>query len=323
MDREALQNLDATSYEILAPAEGKRQRRFSMLANTGASVQRMFGKAIFDLSGIELGKKIPILADHDSTKRAGYANKAELTEEGLVLSGVLLSNETGKQIAEESDEGFPFQASIGLSVSEWLEVEEGSTHEVNGREVAGPIAVALKSRLLESSFLMAGADHNTHAIALAAAQQQKEAHMTPEAFLAANPEAVAAWQEEAAQAARTTQRADLGAYLAAFPGRESFATEHFIAGSTLLEAKAALSDVLVTELAAAKAAPAPVDPTLEALATQAPGVGFSGGDNEPGSPPAPTVETLWERPEIRSEFRHNHNAYLHMAERGLIQELNG
>ena len=322
MAKDALQNLDVGSFEILEPAEGKRRRRFRMVANTGAPVSRMFGKAVFDLAGIEMAKKIPILADHDSKLRAGFADKAELTDEGLVLSGVLLSNDTGKQIAAESDEGFPFQASVGLQVSQWLEVEAGDTLEVNGREVTGPISVAVKSRLLESSFLMAGADSKTSSVVLS-----KEALMTPDAFLAANPEAVAAWKNEAADAARKAQREELGAYLAAFPGREAWAQQRFVAGDSLLEAKAALSDVLQEELTAVKDAP-PAKPTkaetdaktLEALAARAPGVGFNG---QVAEKTAPTTQTLWQDPKIQAEFGGSHTAYLQSVNRGLIEELNG
>lgn len=327
MDRELIQNLDAGTFQILAPTEGKRRRRFRMVAHTGKNaIQRMFGKAVFDLSGIQMGAKVPILMDHDASKRVGFADKAELTDEGLVLTGFLMSNEHGKQIALESDEGFPFASSVGLSEIAWEELAEGDTTEVNGLEFKGPMSVARKSRLLESSFLMAGADKDTHAVALAA--QAKEADMKPEAFKAAHPEAVAAWEEAAAVAARTAQREELGAYLAAFPGRQEFAVAQFQTGATLLEAKAALSDVLTVELAAAKAAPPPVNPkatadaaTLAKLAASAPGVGFDGQTQ--GQPPKPTVVTLWQDPKIQGEFNGNHAAYLQAVKRGLVTELAG
>lgn len=330
MSRDALQKLDVVSFTLADHEEGKdgkkKRRRFKMLANTGDSVARMFGKAVFSLEGIEMAKKIPILADHDPTKRVGFADKAELTDEGLELSGFLLSSAAGKQFAEESDEGFPFQASIGLQVSQWLEVEAGDTTEVNGQEFAGPISVAVKSRLLETSVLMAGADHQTHAIALSKEAPMK---MTPEEFLAANPEAVAAWKNDADAEARKAQREELGTYLAAFPGRETWAQQQFIKGASLLEAKAALSDVLMEELAAAKAAPLapPVDPKVAAdaealalLAAKAPGVGFVAATSEPGA--KPTLDTLWAEPRIRAEFGGNRNAFRLAALKGLIMEVN-
>lgn len=152
--------------------------------------------------------------------------------------------------------------------------------------------------------------------------------MTPEEFLAANPEAVAAWQKTAADEAREAQIQSLNALTAAFPDRWPFAVACFVEGKSLLEAKAALSDVLTeenatlkleaTQLAASAPAPKP-NVTLEALAAQAPGVGFSGGDADRE---APTFETLWEDPAVQAEFLGNKNAFRIAAARGLIKELN-
>ncbi len=322
MGREEIQKLESGELQILAATEGDKRRRFRMLAYSGAPVERMFGRAVFDLAGIEIAKKTPILADHDLALRAGFSDRHEMTAEGLVLEGFLLSNEVGERLASESDEGFPFQASVGLRVSQWLEIESGETHRVNGMDVPGPVSVAVTSRLVESSFLTYGADRTTHAVALAA--QSEERIMKPEAFEAANPEAVAAWKDAAADVARLEQREALGEYLAAFPDRLEFAVAKFRLGETLLEARAALSDVLLEELAAAKAAP-PAKPdadaaTLAKLAAKAPGVGFDGARQ--GDPTKPTAETLWQNPTIQGEFGGSRAAFLQAIGHGLIEELN-
>lgn len=152
--------------------------------------------------------------------------------------------------------------------------------------------------------------------------------MSPEEFLAANPEAVAAWQDAAATEAKAAQRTELGEYLVAFPGREVWAQGQFIAGASLLEAKAALSDVLTVELAAAKVKPdadavkAAADAaTLAALAANAPGVGFDGQTQ--GQPAKATVHTLWADPNFRAEFGGNRAAFLQLAQRGKVKELQG
>lgn len=83
------------------------------------------------------------------------------------------------------------------------------------------------------------------------------------AFAAANPEdpavkSLIAQGQQAASAnvktdAAAESRQQLAAMMAAFPGREKFAAEQFAKGHDISAAKAALSDVLITELADANA----------------------------------------------------------------------
>lgn len=177
----------------------KKPRRFSMLAYTGAAVERMFGKAVFDLSGIEMppSGRVPILLNHDENKIVGFADTLEMdAERGLVLSGVISEHtEEGRKVAALSDEGFAWQASVGLQVTEWAEHKDGEL-KLNGQSFDGPIHVGKRTRLLESSFVCAGADKNTQAVALTAATTEEvalttetptteETSVEPEASLAA------------------------------------------------------------------------------------------------------------------------------------------
>lgn len=338
--RDARVNLDATRIELGPETEagGKKVRRFKMTAYTGAPVQRWWGRAVFDLAGLEHGDQVPMLFCHDGTRIAGHADKAEITPAGLELEGVVSSRtEEGRLVAELADDGFRWQASIGVEVISWEEVREGFEVEVNGRALMGPISVARRSRLLETSFLPSGADGDTRAEVMA--PPQKETVMDPKAFAAANPAAVEAWKKEGQELGAKQAREGLSAYLAAFPGREAWAAARYTEGKSLLEAKAALADVLGEELAAARAgqekdaaagaaagaAKADDQATLARLRAEAgnPGVGFAGaarqdpaGENLSAMEPEVRLRKRWlGDAKLRAEFANNLNAYLAYASR--------
>lgn len=160
----------------LAPVKEGEKRRFHMKAYTGTDVDRLFGKAIFDLSAVQLppSGKLPILLNHDENKVVGYADTIQMGDE-IVLSGTLSqATEYGREVAALADDGFPWQASIGIKVMKWTELPEGETLTVNGRECKGPMYIGSETRLLESSFVPAGADHNTRAVALTTFQPESE-----------------------------------------------------------------------------------------------------------------------------------------------------
>jgi phage head maturation protease len=276
------------TVDTLKGAESGQPRRFRMVAYTGAEVTRSYGRAIADLSGISIPSKLPILLNHDENSVVGYADKAELTERGLELSGQIIEDEpAGKRVATLSDRGFPLTASIGARIERVEKLDDGKTAKCNGRDVSGPLTVWRQVSLFETSFVTSNpADKNTSAAALG-----EEPVMTPEEFAAANPAAVTAWKADAAKAEREALMGRLDSLLKAVPDRTSFVLAQFLAGADVVTAKAALSDVLTEELKAAKAAPAaPVaapapqaNATLDALKAKAdhPGLGFGPDRQEP------------------------------------------
>ncbi len=256
-------------------------RRFRMVANTGAEFLRRYGRAVADLSGMSVPKKLPILLNHDEDAVVGYADSHALTADGLVLEGSFVEGEKASaRVQNLSDKGFPLTASVGVDIASVKVVEEGQSVRCNGRDFAGPIAVWAKSALFETSVVTANpADKNTSAQALA-----EDLPMTADEFAKANPEAVKAWKDEAAKAENVRLMSNLGALLKAIPGRTEFVLAQFSTGADVLTAKAALSDVLVAEAAekAKTPAPAPSNPVLDSLKQKAgnPGLGFDGNARE-------------------------------------------
>lgn len=152
------------------------QRRFRMVANTGTEFARRYGRTVANLSGMSIPKKLPILLNHDDDDVVGYADRHELTAEGLVLEGVLLTDEpAGKRVAALSDSGFPLTASVGVNVDRVEEVEAGKKARLNGRDFDGPITVWAKSSLFETSVVTANpADKNTSAQVLTGQNAEAE-----------------------------------------------------------------------------------------------------------------------------------------------------
>lgn len=168
LDLAPVEFLAATAEELAA---GKRKgRRFRMSAYTGATILRWWGSMVIDLDGIEAGSKTPILMAHDDQAIVGFSDREERgPRKGLVLEGVVSeATDEGRTVAALADEGFPWQASVGVAPLRFEEVLEGASAEVNGRTVQGPITIIRACRLLESSFVIAGADGATSAEVMSA-----------------------------------------------------------------------------------------------------------------------------------------------------------
>jgi phage head maturation protease len=276
-----------------------------MLAYTGAAVQRGYGQFVIDMEGLEQRAKVPMLLDHDGARIVGFADQMKIDEDGVKLSGVISQvTDAGKRVAALSDEGFPWQGSVGLAVLSREEVAEGTPCTVNGVDFVGPLSIARKSKLLETSFLYAGADSNTHAIALAARHQEALEVATPKK---ADPKPA------------TDDREGLKAFLAAFPDDVALAAKSYADGLTITDVRLAIAQRDTEALKALRedfeALKADRDALAEKLETLAnleaeagnPGVGFSGQVRQTGEAlapaPAKTPSEAWDRSErLQAEF---------------------
>lgn len=169
-----------------ADGDKPKRRRFRMVGYTGAAVHG--GSFAFDASGFKHKQKLPILLEHDPEKRAAYADQIEVRDGQVHLEGYMLSNDYATGLLSDMDEGFPFEASIGLTDIDWEHVARGETAELNGQSVEGPLSIGRRARLAEVSFVTAGADANTEAVALSrrAQSNQQEADVAKQ-----DPDAVA------------------------------------------------------------------------------------------------------------------------------------
>ena len=186
-------------------AAGK-QRRFSILAYNGGEL-RVDGfelPVVVDLSGLEAAGAVPIVLDHKPTTDTTIGQTSDIVNDGkrLVLAGVVTGiSQRVQDVIAQADAGYSWQASIGCSVSEQQVVPDGARVSVNGQTFVGPIIIARRSVLRETSVLPIGADASTQ-VNLAAKAATESLKMSFEEFIVSlgldvatlTPEASAALQ---------------------------------------------------------------------------------------------------------------------------------
>ena len=139
--------------------------RFRVLAYTGGKI-RVSGwqyPVVVDLAGLEIpSQRIPVRFNHDPNSGIGHTTKIAVVESALVAEGVISrSTAAAMEVIESAKKGFPWQASVGLSVEDYEEIDEDEDVEVNGSKFTGPLIVISRSILDEISFVDLGADRNT------------------------------------------------------------------------------------------------------------------------------------------------------------------
>ena len=150
--------------------EAESPRRFAILAYTGQTIDRWWGQMVLDLAGMTVPKNsIPALLNHETDKIVGHSLSHNMESTGLHIYGVFSrATDDAREVLALAEEGFPWQASIGVRPLAMTELKKGATMQVNGREVEGPIYVATQSVVEEISFCPLGADNNTAAIVMTA-----------------------------------------------------------------------------------------------------------------------------------------------------------
>lgn len=189
-----------------------------MLARSSKPIEHWFwGNVVHDTSGFNLNgrNRLSIDADHDSSQAIGYANRFEVEQDGLYMSGTLISHfaqDRADKIMRDMRAGIPYEASInfggdGIKVEE---VAEGMTSEVNGYQFEGPGVIIREWPLRNVAVTLLGADMNTASSVFSEGTKfsaqvvthSKEADGMPEAKdekAAEAPEAVELAQVEAAE----------------------------------------------------------------------------------------------------------------------------
>ena len=170
----------ANPFEISIKTETSDLRKFNGIAYSGEPIQGHYywGDVIFDLDSMQVDTPLAALLDHDTGRRVGVVTQfTKDNTSGLKVSGDLLTNAYGQQVASDSDEGFPWQMSVYIDPSSIEEVERGQV-VVNGRTLNAPITIFRGGRIREVSFCALGADDNTSAVA--ASHQSKTSQFKQE-----------------------------------------------------------------------------------------------------------------------------------------------
>jgi len=130
------------------------------------------GRLVHDLSGMRVNKsEIPLLWNHNSMP-IGIANRFELRDGNLVISGIIKStnkDDLADAIITKLRAGLPFQASINFGDSRdgATEIEEYEAEEIaacNGNVYIGPLTVIRRWGLIEVSIVSLGQDDDTSVV---------------------------------------------------------------------------------------------------------------------------------------------------------------
>ena len=155
------------SLQAATADDGKTLRRFSMTAYTGGvmTLADWPHPVVVDLTGLAIGKNSrPILMNHNTARIVGHTVKVGVSGTALTVDGVISGvGSAAREVVGSSDNGFPWQASLGAMVKKVVFVPEGRKAAANGKEFAGPVYMVSQAKLGEVSFVALGADDATTA----------------------------------------------------------------------------------------------------------------------------------------------------------------
>lgn len=176
--------MEAVGVEWIQAADSEgdapKPKRFSMTAYTGGPMQvSNYGPpVVIDLAGLTAKAPIPILRDHDPSRVVGHADEVTVGDSSLKLAGFISgAGPDAAEVQAAAALGFPWKASVGARPDKLEFVGEGVKTKVNGKTLTGPLEVARKSTLGETSFLAMAADRKsvTRIAATAAPTTNEEA----------------------------------------------------------------------------------------------------------------------------------------------------
>lgn len=301
---------------------------FDIEAYTGAVVKRWWGNLIVAIDGITAKQQMPIFKNHDPDEIVGYSTSATKGDIFRVSGVFSKATEAAKEVQALAEEGFPWQASIGVKPKMILEIMKGSSMLVNGQDVEGPAEVWLESEVFETSFVPLGADGNTRVSVFseieqdansAAATTMKRSKMDleklkkdhPDLVKAITEEALAGREAELAQAKQEGAEAERGRIqsvrMQLVPGHEALIESMAFDGKST-GADAALAIVAAEQQIRANAA--------ESFKKEAPAVVPPVNSDVPetledkNAPVETRAKLAWDKsPDVREEFR-TFSAYL-------------
>jgi len=160
--------------ELTASEEGGQRGRFLITAYTGKVVQRFWSKLVIVVKGIQANGKMPILREHFRDRVVGWSVKSWADGNFYIMGEFSESAKDGQEVRALAEEGFPWQASIGVwPVKVKVLDSEKEEESVNGLKVTGPAEIWLESEVREVSFVAIGADSDTAAIAKTESEDRK------------------------------------------------------------------------------------------------------------------------------------------------------
>lgn len=188
--------LTATPFIECAPESGDAlPTRFSGVAYSGGVIPAfgVLGDTAIELASLQATDRVFTLINHDVNQRAGFG-RLSVANNQLVIDGQFSDTDSGRQVASEMRDGAPWQMSVGIQYS---------AARMTGETVINGQSLNVKSllknaRVLEVSFVPAGADPNTRVAAFAAETTEDSMSTEHEEKIAALESALKAETDKAA-----------------------------------------------------------------------------------------------------------------------------
>jgi len=164
--KSALYFNDELSVELAEKGEEGEKRTAKIVGYSGKPILNhwFWDNLAIDIQGVKFqGKRIPILEQHDLYRKIGIAKKPTKLENKIEYDDVtLLENEFADEFYNNSKQGFPYQASLGVKPLRIERIEEGTSVEVNGYKLNGPGTIFRETIVRETSICVFGYDSHTN-----------------------------------------------------------------------------------------------------------------------------------------------------------------
>lgn len=237
-----------SAVELAKPSVDTEDRKFRIHAYTGAKVETWWGSLVIDVEGMTMKEKMPILREHARDRVVGWGEDFKKDDGKLIIEGPFSkATKDADEVLKLADEGFPWQASVGVWPKRVEMIEKGS-FKANGKTYEGPCEVWRESFVGETSFCSIGADSDTAAISMSGSGEHcvqierdepdenqnktQEVKMDKAKLMAEHPELYAALVKEITESAVASERSRISEIRAsAFAGMEEL-TERFISEGT-------------------------------------------------------------------------------------------
>jgi hypothetical protein len=161
------ESIDNTSPVVLSAADENGKRTLTMKAHSGKPMKHWYyDKLVVDTTGVKFkGKRFPVLNEHWVRDKIGSSGKLVLQDDYSLHINEddfkYLNNDVANEFISNSDDGFPYQASISIRPTKIERLSEGAKAEVNGFTLRGPATIFRESLYRETSVCVWGADSDT------------------------------------------------------------------------------------------------------------------------------------------------------------------
>ena len=181
------------SLELLSPILLKKDDKksdtgdnFQIKAYTGEVVDRWWGRLAIDIEGVQARDNMPVLKNHHPDYIVGFTTQAYKDGSFFVDGKFSAVTDSAKEVKGLAEEGFPWQASIGVYPTKILSLEKDGTMDVNGKTVTGPAEIWVESVVEEVSFVPLGADSSTEVTTFSKVEEVKQPDMPADDQLTEN-----------------------------------------------------------------------------------------------------------------------------------------